>query len=110
MRIAPQFVGHESSGNDQAVVISGLLVGDPSVRPARIAVFAGVVLLSGRARDRHPGSGFNQSQLGIPELQVFVDLVHEDQDTLIVERATIGGEPRCRGTAFIAFLLMFRAE
>ena len=81
--ISPQLVRSPAAGNDQTLEVDGLHGGDLGVGGRRVAVLAVKVMLSRRAGHRDLRSGFDQSQFGIPEFQILVVVVQENQELVV---------------------------
>ena len=80
LRFATQPVGHESAGQDHALEIGRTHVGNRRLGPAGITMLAAVNVARAGPGDDNLGPGLDQPQLGVPKLQVLVDVLDKGQD------------------------------
>ena len=78
--VAAQPVGGEAARQQQGVEVRRGDFGDGGVGRAGIAVLAGVGPSSLGAGDGDPPAFFLQPKFGIPQFQVFVDVIDQGQD------------------------------
>lgn len=77
---APHGFGSEAAGDDQRVHIGGVHVRDADIGPDRVAELAGVESAAGRRRHHDVGTGFAEAEHRVPQLQLLVLALGEDED------------------------------
>src|SRR4051812_13488676 len=81
---AAQLIGGEAAGNDEAVEIGRRDAVDVGVHGNGITALTGIGLLP-HSRDRRARALFLEPNLGIPQLEVFVERRREKQDSFAFE-------------------------
>ena len=79
--VAAQFVRHETAGHEQAAEILAARVGQQQITRGGITVLAGVGAEFGRGH-AHGVALLLQTEQGIPQFQILVEVIHERKQRL----------------------------
>lgn len=85
-RQSPKPVWHKATWQEDGVKVGRAYRIDAHIRFARITVLSGVNGRSLFAGNNKRGARFDQSKLGIPQLEVFIDISDKSEDSLSKER------------------------
>ena len=85
-RQSPKPVWHKATWQEDGVKVSRACLIDSDIRFARITVFPGVHGRSLFAGNNKRGASFDQPKLGIPQLEIFIDISDKCEDSLSKER------------------------
>jgi hypothetical protein len=78
--VTPQLVRSKTPGNQQGIKVFGVLIADGGVTHAGIAMLSTVGLSRLRGGDHHFMAGLLQTDLRVPEFQVFVNMINNGEN------------------------------
>src|ERR1700722_16683017 len=84
--VTADFIWHPAACTDNSVKIAGFHVGNGRVAWAGITVLAAICMARELSRQGHLRARLFETELRIPQLEIFVLVAHKDQDPHPVER------------------------